>query len=98
MFEDYIITNHAIERYAERIKCNKKDIIKRIKNDLYFTKVKRIINNGDTRYVFTRNSKEFIFKNDAGKWILKTVIKRSRNTNAYAMQKRARLSNSVVNN
>jgi hypothetical protein len=92
MFEDYIITKHAIERYMERIDYNRKDAIKRIQSDLYFKKVKRIINNGDTRHVFTNNSKEFIFKKDAGTWILKTVIKRTRHTNQFAMDKRKTLA------
>lgn len=88
MFEDYIITNHAMQRYMERVDFNPKEVIKRIKSDLYFKKVKRIVNNGNTRHVFTFNSKEFIFKNDCGTWILKTVIKRNRGTNPLAIEKR----------
>jgi hypothetical protein len=88
VFEDYIITNHAMQRYMERVDFNPKEVIKRIKSDLYFKKVKRIVNDGDIRHVFTRNSKEFIFKNDNGQWILKTVIKRNRGTNPWAIEKR----------
>ena len=90
MFENYFITQHAIERYAERVSFDKKDIIKRIKHDLHFSKVKRIVNHGNIRHIFTYNSKEFIFIKDGQRntWILKTVIKRSRKTQPYAMRKR----------
>ena len=88
MLENFIITNHAISRYAERIGYNKNDIIKRIKSDLYFTKTIRIVNHEDTRYIFTYNSKEFIFKKSNGLWILKTVIKRNRERHYEAIEKR----------
>lgn len=78
MFENYIVTDHVIERYKERVGQAPNKVLQRIKSDLHFTKVKKIINNGSTRYVFTNNSKEFIFIKDHGIWILKTVIKRSR--------------------
>lgn len=79
MFEDYVITNHAIERYKERVDETDKNTVKRIKSDLHFTKVKRIINEENIRYVFARNGKEFIFVKDGNVWILKTIIKRTRN-------------------
>ena len=88
MFEDFIITNHIAERYCQRIGADKKEVLKRIKRDLHFTKVKRIVNNGNHRHVFTYNSKEFIFKKDKKQWILKTIIKRSRSNNEYAIKKR----------
>jgi hypothetical protein len=88
MFEDYIITHHSIERYAERANYNKKNIIRQIKYDLRFTNAKRIINHENTRYIFTYNNKEFIFKKDKDTWILKTVIKRSRERTESAIEKR----------
>jgi hypothetical protein len=88
MFEDFIITKHAIERYRERVSEDAKDIIRRIKRDLYFKKIRRIVNKGNIRHVFTFHSKEFIFVNDNGKWILKTVIKRNRTRNPQAIEKR----------
>lgn len=88
MFGHFIITNHALERYIERVGYKKTDVMKHIKNDLHFTKITRIINNGNTRHVFTRNSKEFIFINNHGKWILKTVIKRNRETHKEAINHR----------
>lgn len=88
MFEQFIITNHVVERYLERVGAKKKDAVRRIKRDLHYTKVKKIVNKGNYRYVFTWNSKEFIFKKDKGRWILNTVIKRSRSNNDKAIQER----------
>lgn len=92
MFEKFIITNHVIERYYERVSGDRKEILRRINNDLHFSKVKRIINIGSYRYVFTRNSKEFIFIKDNGKWILNTVIKRSRKSTDKAIEDRLKLA------
>lgn len=88
MFEDFIITDHIMKRYQERVSQSRKDVIKRIKKDLHFTKINQIINKGNIRYVFTLHSKEFIFVRDGSKWILKTIIKRSRINNQKAIQKR----------
>jgi len=92
MFEDFIITNHIKERYKQRIGASEKEIVKRIKKDLKFTKVKRIVNIGNVRHVFTVNSKEFIFVKDGSKWILKTVIKRNRENTKKVIEKRKRLA------
>lgn len=92
MFEDFIITNHAKERYKQRVRVSEKEIIKQIKKDLHFTKVKQIINIGNIRHVFTFHSKEFIFVKDGSKWVLKTIIKRSRSNNRQAIEKRKQLS------
>lgn len=88
MFEKFIVTNHITKRYFERIGANKKEVYRRIQRDLHFSKVKRIVNIGNHRHIFTLHSKEFIFKKDGPNWILKTIIKRSRNDNDYAIQKR----------
>ena len=64
--------------------------MKRIKKDLHYSKVKRIVNKGKYRYVFTFNSKEFIFVKDNGRWILRTVIKRNRKKSEQAIQERLR--------
>lgn len=90
MFEKYLISDHVIERYCERVDECPKDVIKRIKNDLYFKKIKQIITNGNVKHVFTFNSKEFIFVKERSKWVLKTVIKRTRERNPGAIQKRKR--------
>lgn len=93
MFENYIITNHVVERYFERIGSKKKDVIKRIKRDLHYSKVKRIVNIGNTRHVFTINSKEFIFvQRRSGRWVLNTVIKRSRQNTDKAIQYRLKVA------
>jgi len=68
----------------------KSSIKVKIKRDLSFKRVKKIVNKGNTRHVFTLNSKEFIFVKTRGTWILKTIIKRNRQQNSYAIQKRLR--------
>lgn len=93
MFEEYIITKHAIKRYKERIGEDDKFIVKRIKADLHFTKVKRIINEENVRHVFTRNSKEFIFTKDRDIWVLKTIIKRNKYQQKEAISKKQKYSN-----
>jgi hypothetical protein len=93
MFEDFIVTDHALKRYCQRVLHDddeKEEVIRRIKRDLYFKKIKRIVNNGNTRHVFTWHSKEFIFVKDRNKWILKTVIKRTRAKNPKAIERRIR--------
>ena len=89
MFEDFIITDHIIKRYLERNPgSKKKEVRNRIKKDLHFTKVRKIVNNGNIRHVFTFHSKEFIFVQDGKKWVLRTVIKRTRNEVDRAINKR----------
>lgn len=92
MFENFIVTDHIIERYQQRVKVPKKEVMKRIKKDLHFSKVKQIVNKGNVRHVFTHHSKEFIFVKDHNRWILKTVIKRSRNNNPQAITKRKKVA------
>ena len=88
MVENFIITHHILKIYKERIGSDEKETKNRIKKELHFTKVKRIINDDDHRYIFTTNSKEFIFKKGKGIWILKTVIKRSRKNTPNAINRR----------
>lgn len=88
MFEDFVITNHIIDRYEERIRAKRDEVIKRIKRDLHFTKVKKIVNKGNIRHVFTYNSKEFIFVKDGATWILKTIIKHNRERQPSIIKKR----------
>jgi hypothetical protein len=92
MFEDFIITDHVMERYQERVSETKKDVVKRIRKDLHFKKVQQIINVGNVRHVFTSHSKEFIFAKEGFRWVLKTIIKRNRNTQQVAMMKRKKNS------
>ncbi|PEN61630.1 hypothetical protein [Bacillus wiedmannii] len=91
MFESFVITDHIMERYLKRVAKTKKDVVKRIRKDLHFSKVKQIINNGNVRHVFTFHSKEFIFVKDGSVWVLKTIIKRNRATNEEAIEKRKQL-------
>lgn len=92
MFESFIITDHVIDRYQQRVHVSKHEVEKRIKKDLHFSKVKQIVNKGNSRHVFTNHSKEFIFVKKGSKWILKTIIKRSRENNNQAISKRKRLA------
>ncbi|WP_353856850.1 hypothetical protein [Bacillus sp. Bos-x628] len=64
----------------------------RIKRDVRNLNIKQIVNNGNVRHIFTRNSKEFIFVKERNRWILTTVIKRSRNNNYEAIEKRKMIS------
>lgn len=92
MFEDYIITEHVVERYNQRISESKSDVEKRIRRDLSYKRVKRIVNNGNTRHIFTFNSKEFIFKKGKNCWLLITVIKRNRENNSHAINRRIKVA------
>lgn len=88
----YVISSHAKKRYEERIGTySKMNTYQCIKQDLHFSRIKRIVRNDDgTIHVFARHSVEFIFKNCGEKLVLKTVIKRNRETNKYSINKRQR--------
>ena len=75
---NYIITKHAMERYAERINYNQKKTRDAIIKDLKALKNKRIINVGDKKYIFFKNYREFILQKKGNKEILITVIKHKR--------------------
>lgn len=86
----YIITKHAMERYAERINYNQKKTRDAIMKDLRAMKNKRIINVGDKKYIFFKNYREFILQKKGNKEILITVIKHKRSTKQQAIEKRER--------
>lgn len=90
MFEPFIISDHIIQRYIERVGCKRKEVINRIRRDLHFTNANRIINIGNDRHVFTRGNKEFIFKKLNDAWILKTIIRHNRQKSQKAIEKRLR--------
>lgn len=87
---NYIITKHAMERYAERINYNQKKTRDAIIKDLKALKNKRIINVGDKKYIFFKNYREFILQKKGNKEILITVIKHKRSTKQQAIEKRER--------
>ena len=87
---NYIITKHAMERYAERINYNQKKTRDAIIKDLRAMKNKRIINVGDKKYIFFKNYREFILQKKGNKEILITVIKHKRSTKQQAIEKRER--------
>lgn len=84
----FIITKHAMERYADRINFNQKRVKDAIIKDLKALKNKRIITVADKKYVFYKNYREFVIKQDGDKEILITVIKHKRSTKEKAIQKR----------
>lgn len=91
MIEKYVVTEHAIERYCNRVqreKATDDEIKRRIKKDLHYTKIKKIITRSNIKFVFTQNSKEFIFIKRNNMWVLKTIIKRTRENNLLAINKR----------
>lgn len=77
MFEYFYITKHARDRYQGRVAKPSDNVKSRINRDLRINMIKRIVNIGNKRHVFTLYGKEFVFVYD-GKWILKTVIKHRR--------------------
>lgn len=91
----YIVSSHAKKRYEERVgRYSKMNTFQCIKQDLHFTRIKRIVNKGDgTTHVFARHSVEFVFKKERGKLVLKTVIKRTRDTHKDCIAKRQRQKN-----
>ncbi|WRW34196.1 hypothetical protein CF1_0136 [Staphylococcus phage CF1] len=84
----YIITDHAMERYAERINYNQKKTRDAIMKDLKALKNKRIINIGDKKHIFYKNYREFILQKKGNIEILVTVIKHKRSTKQQAIEKR----------
>lgn len=80
MFEHFIIGPHFLERYKERIQDMSDSAIKhRIKQDLHFSKIKKIINVDEkTRHVYTRYSQELVFHKKGNNWILVTIVKHNR--------------------
>lgn len=85
---NYIITKHAMERYAERINYNQKKTRDAIMKDLKALKNKRIINIGDKKHIFYKNYREFILQKKGNTEILVTVIKHKRSTKQQAIEKR----------
>lgn len=96
MFEDFLISQHICDRYRERVDGSVKNIKRKINQELHFSKVKQIINNGNVRHIFTLHSKEFIFVRKGRRWILKTIIKRSRLNNDHWIEKRKRESKQLI--
>lgn len=86
----YKITRHAMERYAERVNFNQKQVYNAIIKDLKSMKNKRIINVGNgKRYIFFKNYREFIIQEkDDGTEVLITVIKHKRDKKEEAIEKR----------
>jgi hypothetical protein len=88
----YIVTNHAIDQYDDRIEFKtKRDIIKCIEYDLRTLNIKNVIYGEDHIYVFTKGYKEFIFRKGENVLFLKTVIRRCRNDAKRKFNKRKRL-------
>lgn len=84
----YIITDHAMQRYAERINYNQRKTRDAILKDLKALKNKRIINIGDKKHIFYKNYREFILQKKGNTEVLVTVIKHKRSTKQQAIEKR----------
>lgn len=86
----YYISDHALDRYDERVNMKKRaTIIESIKRDLRTLNIRNIIRKDNTTHIFTRNYKEFIFTtNKKGILCLKTIIKRNFTDNPKVIEKR----------
>lgn len=89
----YYITSHALRRYNERVNYIKEQTTRKsIEKDLRTLNIRYIIRTDCKVYVFTKNSKEFIFtKGDDGLY-LKTIIKRNREDTIKTIHKRKNLA------
>lgn len=87
---NYKITQHAMERYAERVNFNQKKVYNAIIKDLKSMKNKRIVNIGNgKRYIFFKNYREFVMvEKEDGTEVLITVIKHKRDKKEDAINKR----------
>jgi hypothetical protein len=85
---NYIVTKHAIERYEERVgKYKNLSTVECIRVDLNYKRIKRIVNKGKTKHVYTTGNIEFIFEVCKNKLYLKTVIKRNRENGKRKIEK-----------
>lgn len=89
------ISNHAYDMYGKRIHSTRRGIGKAINRDLRTLNIRNIVRaeeNGEKMiYVFTRNSKEFIFVEGRSGLVLKTVIKRTPDDTRLTIEKRKAL-------
>jgi hypothetical protein len=89
------ISNHAYDMYDLRVHKTRKAIGRAINHDLRTLNIRNIIRveeNGEKLiYVFTRNSKEFIFVDGRFGLVLKTVIKRNPEDTQRTIEKRKAL-------
>lgn len=86
MFDEYIVSKHVLERYAQRVQGSTDNILRRIEKDLSIKKTKYIFDIGCKRHVFSEYGKQFVFERCPGVWVLKTVIKRNRTENNRAIR------------
>lgn len=87
IFGKVYFSDHAIERYRQRVLSHKnldesmpkKDVISMIFRDIDYKHVKEIVSFKDEyKFVFTRHNTEFIFKREKNIWLLITVIRYKR--------------------
>lgn len=105
-FGKVFFSAHAIERYRQRVLTHKnmnteipkKDVISMIYRDIDYKHIKEIVSfANDYKFVFTRHSTEFIFKNENGTWILITVIRYKRYLAFEDLQNKESIFNSIKN-
>ena len=89
------ISNHAYDMYDMRVHRSRQAIGRAINHDLRTLNIRNIVKaeeNGEKLiYVFTRNSKEFIFVDGRLGLVLKTVIKRNPEDTRRVIEKRKTL-------
>jgi len=85
IFDDFDVSQHALERFRERVMLtrnlniseNKEKTVEKIKRELDGRNIKKVINFGDKyKYIFTKRNTEFRFirSHSNNFWILTTVV------------------------
>lgn len=89
----YFVSQHALDQYNDRVKYKKKaDVLDSIRYDLRTLNIRQIIRTPKEIYLFTKNSKEFVFSpTTKGILCLKTVIKRNIDDTIKTIHKRKAL-------
>ena len=94
MATQYILTEHALQRYEERTNKSKKNTRHRMLRDLHAMRNKKMVYIENTIYIFYRqpnnNVREFIVFKKNNKHIVTTVINRNSEDSDLAYKNRLR--------
>ena len=94
IFGKIYFTDHSEERYITRIGVRKNMTVEEsLQRDLYYKRVRKIVDTADTKHVFTLGCREFIFVKKANKLIFKTAIKHTKKSYEYKHAKLMREKN-----
>ena len=92
MKQQYILTDHAIQRYESRTNKSKQNTKHRMLRDLHATRNKKLVKINKILHVFytqpSTNVREFIMEEKNGKYIVTTVINRNRHDSEIAYRNR----------